>query len=64
MLPRSSCPQCGRSITSNKYGDLRSHFCPHYEICEKQTCAQCAEARKSGLRGDKNPTAVPKADAK
>ena len=64
MLPRTSCPRCGRSITSNKHGDLRSHFCPHYEICEKQTCTQCLEARKAGFGGEENSGLAPEAGSK
>jgi hypothetical protein len=47
MLPRGICPRCRRSITVNKDGQMRSHFCPHFEICERAGCVQCAIERAS-----------------
>jgi hypothetical protein len=56
MLPRGTCPRCRRSITVNKDGQMRSHFCPHFEICERAGCLQCAVARASA---DPDPRDTP-----
>jgi len=44
MFPRRPCPRCGRSITMNRDGMQRSHFCPHYTPCEIGRCGQCVAA--------------------
>ena len=42
MLPRTTCPRCRRSIAVNRNGAMRSHFCPHYRVCENDDCPECA----------------------
>jgi len=41
LLPRKHCPHCARSITVNRDGTQRSHFCPHYTPCEAGRCVLC-----------------------
>jgi hypothetical protein len=46
MFPRRACQNCGRSIAIGSANQIRSHFCPHYKVCEFGTCRSCAEATR------------------
>jgi ferredoxin len=54
-MPRSVCPRCLRSITVNRDGAMRTHFCPHYHVCESGTCATCAATRSSASTPEAEP---------
>jgi hypothetical protein len=41
VFPRIQCPVCARLIAVNANGQLRTHFCPHRDLCEPQRCLAC-----------------------
>jgi hypothetical protein len=38
---------CARLIAVNGNGQLRTHFCPHHDLCEPQRCRACQQVQLS-----------------
>jgi primosomal protein N' len=59
VFHRINCPDCARLISVNGNGQMRSHFCPHRNLCEPQRCRDCARKQLSTMSGSQRVAVDP-----